>query len=296
MAARRVSVIIAGVLLVAGCARAVSGSPVADQKAADQAKAAAYEQGIKAFQSHFAKLGDEKAKVYNYVTFGDQRRTNEFESAKVGNPPATVLSKRRDSSEEAVLIVHPAGAPIDYVKLDRRHANLAPTPWVSTPADIQPGDPFRPQLLLTSWFAAQLDSAIAQTKLNVPDQQPRTAVPKPGGGYELDTGATLGTMMDKGIATVAEELKSKVTPEMKATVLPVRMEFDADWNFTKLEVRASVPSDSGALELQVGYEVAGQASKSDIPASPLPTQVTAITDPAALSTFWKDLGGPGTGS
>lgn len=297
MAARRVSAVVVGVLLVAGCARPVSGSPVADQKAADQAKTAAYDQGIKAFQSHFAKLGDEQAKVYNYITFADQKRTNEFESAKVGNPPATALSKRRDSAEEAVLIVHPAGAPIDYVKLDRRHANLAPTLWVSTPADLQPGDPFTPQHLLTSWFAVQLDSAIAQTKRNVPDQQRRSAEPKPdGSGYELDTGATLGTMMDKGIATVAEELKSKVTPEMKAAVLPVRMEFDSDWNFTKLEVRASVPSDSGPLELQVGYEVAGKASKSDIPAAPLPTQVTAITDPTALATFWKDLGGPGTGA
>jgi len=269
----------------------VPGTPAADQQAADKVKAADYERGLKSFREHFAKLGDEKAKVYNYA---DQKRTNEFESAKLGDPPATVLTKRRDKAEEPVLIVHEAGDAIDYVQLDRSHSNLAPTRWVSTPADIPKGASWRPEYLLTSWFAAKLAEAVAQTKLDVPDQQQRVAQPRPGGGYELLTGATLGTMMDEGIATVPEEVKGKVTAEMKATVLPVRMEFDADWTFTKLEVRATVPGEPTQLELQVGYEVAGRPSKADIPAAPPAGQVTAITDQAALAKFWKDLGGPGT--
>lgn len=276
------------VTLLSGCARAVPGEARANQQAADAAMAAAYERGIAAFQAHFRRLGDETAAVYNYLVYGDTKRTNEFESAKLGDPPATLLTKRRDESDDPITWLHPAGAEVDYVRLDRGHAHLAPTPWVSLPTIYPKERRFDPHLLLTSWVAVKLDNAISETKLSVPDRQPHTVRPKPDGGFELHTGATLEAMIEEGIASVPDELKSKVTPEMKATVLPVRMDFGPDWEFRAFEVRATVPGDP-QLQIQIGYEVTGTASKDDFPAAPQPAEVTPITDKAAVQTFQDEL-------
>ncbi|MFL6141002.1 MAG: hypothetical protein ACJ72N_03890 [Labedaea sp.] len=278
---------------MSGCARPVSGTASPEAAAADKAMAAAYDRGIGEFEAHFGRLGDERAKVYNYFTWGDTKRTNEFESAKLGNPPATLVTKRRDESDDNVLTLHPAGVDVDYVRLDRAHANLAPTPWVSLPTAFPKDLGFDPHSLLTSWVAIKLDLAINQTKLDAPDQQQRT-VTATGDGYELHSGATLGTMIDQGIATVPEELKSKVTREMKATVLPVRMNFGPTWEFRSFEVAATVPGEP-ELRIQLGYEVAGTTAKSDFPAAPAPAEVTAITDKAAVAKFYDDLSSTGAG-
>jgi hypothetical protein len=292
VAAPLLATLLAAVAL-SGCARPVSGTATPNQAAADAAMTAAYGRALGEFEAHFAHLGDEKAKVYNYFTWGETKRTNEFESAKLGNPPATLVTKRRDESDETMLTLHPAGADVDYVRLDRAHASLAPTPWVSLPTAFPKELGFDPHSLLTSWVAVKLDLAMDQTKLDAPDQQQRT-VTVTGDGYELHSGVTLGTMIDQGIATVPDELKSKVTPEMKATVLPVRMNFDPNWRFRSFEVAATVPGDP-ELRIQIGYEVAGTAAKSEFPAAPAPAEVTAITDKAAVAKFYDDLGNPGAG-
>jgi hypothetical protein len=286
-----VGVALAAVLL-AGCGRSVAGSAQPNRAESDRATAAAYAKGIEAFQAHFRRLGDEKAKVYNYFIFGDTRRTNEFESAKLGDPPATTWVKTREKSGGAndgdpVTFLHPADAEVDYLKLDRRHARLAPTPWVSVPTTSPKGVPFDPISLVTSWVAVKLDAALSQTKLDAPDRQERT-VRSTRDGYELHSGITLKSAIDGNLASVPDELKGKVPTDMTSAVIPVRIDFGPNWEFRKFEVVGTVPGDP-ELRIQVGYEVAGEASRNQFPPTPQPAEVTAITDSAAVDKFYDDL-------
>lgn len=45
--------------------------------------------------------------------------TNEFESAKLGDPPAIRLDKRGDESDNGMLTFHPADTDLDRIRLDK---------------------------------------------------------------------------------------------------------------------------------------------------------------------------------
>ena len=133
-----------------------------------------------------------------------------------------------DGSDTAV-ILHPPDDPVDYVRLDERHANLAPTPWVSTPTLYQNG--FETCFLLTAWLACHLDNAIAQTKLEAPDRQPEESR-ETEDGVEVTTGALLGLMIDEGFIGIPDERRDEVDPQMRDEVVPVVIRFDGDMKLT----------------------------------------------------------------
>jgi hypothetical protein len=57
--------------------------------------------------------------------------------------------------------------------------------------------------------------------------------------------------------------------------------------FTGFEIRDSITDgDAKPLELQLEYEVIGSATKDDVPDPPEASQVTSITDQAAVDQFW----------
>jgi hypothetical protein len=271
--------------VAAGCAQPTTGRPVADRASAEQATAAAVKRGIDAFQDHFTNFGDEHARVYNYLNFGDTKITTEHESYKVGDP-AGILQKRRfaadgDWSER----VTPPGSKVDFIKLDADHAFMAPTPWVSVPSIYADG--FETCILLTAWAACNVDTSIGQTALDVPDEQPSEARATDD-GFEVTTGALLGVMLDEGIVSVPEDQRDALTERMRKTVVPVTIRLDHAMEFTGLVVRGTVTDgDAPKLEIQLEYEVLGEAAESDIPDAPDAAEVTAITGQAALDAFWE---------
>ncbi|MGH3879162.1 MAG: hypothetical protein ACRDSK_19205 [Actinophytocola sp.] len=272
------------VLAATGCAQATAGSARPNEEAAD---AITVEAGITAFQEHFEKLGDEHAKVYNFLNYGDIQLTTEHESRKYGDPPITVLERRRADESDTSVVLHPPDDPVDYVRLDERHAHLAPTPWVSTPTIYSNG--FETCFLLTAWLACHLDNAIAQTKLEAPDRQPEQSR-KTEDGVEVTTGALLGLMIDEGFIGIPPERQDEVTAQMRDEVVPVVIRLDEEMRFTGFEIRGKV--DDGKtqpLELQIGYEVLGKAKADDFPEKPAASELTAITDKAAADKFWEDF-------
>jgi hypothetical protein len=282
---RRLACAVVCVAVTAGCAQPTAGRPVADRATAEQATADAVKRGLDAFQDHFANFGDEHARVYNYLNFGDTKITTEHESFKVGDP-AALLQKRRfaadgDWSER----VTPPGSKVDYIKLDSDHAFMAPTPWVSVPSIYADG--FETCLLLTAWAACNVDTSIGQTALDVPDDQPSEARATED-GFEVTTGALLGVMLDEGIVSIPEDQRDALTEPMRKTVVPVTIRLDHAMKFTGLEVRGTVTGgDAPKLEIQLEYEVLGEAEESDIPDAPPASEVTAITGQAALDAFWE---------
>lgn len=271
---------------LAGCAQPVAGGPVPDQAAAEQATADAVKRGLDAFRDHFVNLGDEHARVYNYLNYGDTEITTEHESYKVGDPPATLLKRRHERDGDWSETLHPADAPLDYIKLDENHAFLAPTPWVSVPSLFEDG--WETCFLLTAWVACHLDTAIGQTDLTAPDEQRKQARATED-GFEVTTGALLGEMIDEGFISIPEDQKDSVPQAMRETVVPVVIRLDREMEFTGFEIRATVSDDESStrLELQLGYEVLGEATEEDVPPAPDAAQVTAITDQAALDAFWE---------
>ncbi|HEX6357045.1 hypothetical protein [Actinophytocola sp.] len=271
------------VVAAAGCAQPTTGEPVADEAAAEQATADAVERGLEEFQDHFVNLGDEHARVYNYLNYGDVKITTEHESFKVGEPP-TVLTKRRFTGDgDWSQTLWPNASPVDYIELDSDHAFLAPTPWVSVPSLFTGG--FDNCFVITAWVACHLDAAIGQTKLDMPDRQ-RNDARATDDGFEVITGATLGTMVDEGFISIAEEDR-EFTDRMLNTMIPVVIRFDREMNFTGLEIRDTVTDgDATPLELQLEYEVIGEATKDDLPDQPAAADVTAITDQAAAGQFF----------
>lgn len=281
----RAGAVAAVVLLAAtGCARPTSGTAAPDDAAADRITV---EAGLQAFEDHFAELGDEHAKVYNFLNYDDIELTTEHESRKYGDPPVTVLERRRDDESDSSAILHPPNDPLDYVRLDARHAHLAPTPWVSVPTLYQDG--FVTCFLLTAWLACHLDNAIAQTRLEAPDRQPARAR-ETEDGVEVTTGALLGLMIDEGFIGIPTDRRDEITARMRDEVVPITMRFDADMRFTGFEIRGKVDDgEAKPLELQIGYEVLGEAREGDFPDKPAPGEITAIKDQAAADKFWEDF-------
>jgi hypothetical protein len=281
----RVAALAAVVLVSAtGCTQPTSGTPAPDRKAAD---AITVKAGLKAFEDHFGDLGDEHAKVYNFLNYGDIHLTTEHESHKYGDPPVTVLDRRRADESDSSSILHPADDPMDYVRLDEKHANLAPTPWVAVPTLYQDG--FQTCFLLTAWLACHLDNAISQTRLDAPDRQPAKAQ-RTGDEVVVTTGALLGLMIDEGFIGIPPEKEAEVSAQMRDEVVPVTITLDADMKFTGFEIRGKVDDGKAEpLELQIGYEVLGESSENDFPDKPAASELTTIADPVAAEKFWTDF-------
>lgn len=272
------------VAVTAGCAQQTTGRPVADRAAAEQATEDAVKRGIDAFQDHFTDFGDEHARVYNYLNFGDTKITTEHESYKVGDPASVLLKRRFSADGDWSERITPPGSKVDYIKLDSDHAFLAPTPWVSVPSTFKDG--FDTCFLLTAWAACNVDASIAQTALEAPDEQPSEARATED-GFEVTTGALLGVMLEEGIVSVPEEERDALTEPMLESVVPVTLRFDDSMEFTGFVVRGTVTDgDAPKLEIQLEYEVLGEAAESDIPEAPAAAEVTAITDQAAVDAFF----------
>jgi hypothetical protein len=272
------------VLLVAGCAQPTAGQATADRVSAEKATSDAVKRGLDAFQEHFNTLGDDHARVYNYLNYGDVKITTEHETWKVGDPPDILFKRRFTEDGGWSETLYQAKSDVDYIKLDPDHAFMAPTPWVSVPALYK--DAFDNCLILTAWVACHLDKAIGETKLDAPDQQPREAQATEN-GFEITTGAMLESMLDEGFISIPQDKRETLTDRQLKTVVPVKLRFDKNMEFTGFEIRDSVADgDATPLELQLEYEALGKATEDDIPTQPEPTEVTPITDQAALDAFW----------
>lgn len=272
------------VAVVAGCAQPTAGSPTADRAAAEKASAEAVERGIDAFEEYFINLGDDHARVYNYLNYGDVKITTEHETWKVGDPPDILFKRRFTEDGDWSETIYQAKSDVDYIKLDSDHAFLAPTPWVSVPALYKSG--FDNCYLLTAWVACHLDKAIGETKLNAPDKQPHRARATED-GFEVTTGATLKSMLAEGFISIPEEKRDGFTDRQLAKVVPVVIRFDADMKVTGFEIRDTITDgDATPLELQLEYEALGKATEDDIPEQPSASQVTPITDEAAVDEFF----------
>lgn len=277
----RVAVLAAVLLAASGCAQATSGAPRPNTAASDEILVKA---GFKAFHDHFANLGDEHAKVYNFLNYGDTELKTEHESYKLGDPPMTVLERHRASADDRSAVLHPPDDPYDYVRLDEEHANLAPTPWVATPSLYKDG--FETCFLLTAWLACHLDNAIAQTKAHAQDK-PVERARRTEHGVEVTTGAQLGLMIDEGFIGIPANEEAEVSAQMRDQIVPVTITFDADMKFTGFEIRGKVDDGrSQPLELQIGYEVLGEATPHDFPDKPAPSETTTIDDPEQAEKFW----------
>ncbi len=275
----------ATVFQAAACAQPTTGTPRADAAAAEKATSDAVARGIDAFQDHFEDLGDEHARVYNYLNYGELKITTQHESFKVGDPPVTLQKRRYAEDGDWSETLTPPESKVDFVKLDKDHAFLAPTPWVSVPSLFADG--FATCYLLTAWVACRLDEAIGQTDLDAPEEQPNEARATED-GFEVVTGALLGEMLDGGFISIPEEERDGLTQPMLATVVPVTFKLNHDMEFTGFEIRATVSdADATPLELQIGYEVLGEASEDDVPETPAATEVTVIPDQAAADAFYE---------
>jgi hypothetical protein len=273
------------VAVVTACAQPTAGQAVADQAAAEKATTDAVQRGLDAFESHFTNLGNEHARVYNYLNYGDLKITTEHETWKVGNPPDILYKRRFKEDGEWSETISPPSSQVDYIKLDPDHAFLAPTPWVTVPSTYKDG--FDNCFLLTAWVACHLDKAIGQTKLDAPDEQPSEARAT-GDGFEVTTGATLKAMMDEYFISIPEEDRGDLTDRQLAKVVPVVLKFDQNMDLTGFEIRDSIADgDAKALEIQLEYEVVGEATKDDVPDPPAASQITAITDQAASDAFFE---------
>lgn len=274
------------VAVAAGCAQPTAGQPVADRAAAEKATADLVARGLDEFQEHFVELADEHARVYNYLNYGDVKITTEHESYLVGNPPSLLTKRRFSEDGDWSETLWPSKSQLDYVKLDADHAFLAPTPWVTVPS-LYANDTFQNCFVLTAWVACHLDTAIGQTKLDAPDEQPSDARATED-GFEVTTGALLGAMVKEGFISIPEEDRDGLTDLMLATMVPVVLRFDRSMGFTGFEIRDSITDgDETPLELQIEYEVVGEATRDDIPDEPEASEITAITDKAAVDAFWE---------
>jgi len=74
---------------------------------------------------------------------------------------------------------------------------------------------------------------------------------------------------------------------MLEQMVPVTIRLDRNMTFVGFELSAKISDgDAPTLEIQLGYETLGDSTEDDFPEVPEATDVTAITDPAAVDQFW----------
>ncbi|SMC89485.1 hypothetical protein [Kibdelosporangium aridum] len=277
---------LAAVALVAGCGQSVAGSPVANPADAKAAGERLYNQGVSAIQTYVKDATDFRGTVYRYGVIKDKRSGSEVNVSMRGDPPA-LITKIKSTSHPGFDydLYRPADGDREYIRLGPGYAKLAPTPWVSGPANPVSG--FACAISGLQTLCKLVDAMDQSTKGGgVSPQGTRLA----DGGTEVRTGITLKAFIDNSVIPIPADITALVEPEMMGRTFPTKIVVNADGTLRTVEVKGEVPGKGGKVQLEVGYEARGRSAADDFPPLPAADQTTALADKAASDDFWARLG------
>ncbi|GAB3910552.1 hypothetical protein GCM10029964_114660 [Kibdelosporangium lantanae] len=245
----------------------------------------------KSIEDNLANDTDGRYTAYVYVKMGAGQLGNESNVSILGGDPS-VLEVRQSRLDPGlkVTVYHPSGDSRDLMRLDGKFTSLAPTQWVSYPTY------YVSRNTITCSYPAldilcNVQRAREDTEKAKPPNLLHDAKVLADGAVELHSGATLKSLLDQRVFTVAAEISNQLTAEMMRTVLPVRITLDADKKLRSIEVNGEASGKPTGLSIQLGFERRGPASPSDFPAMPNPAEVTVIPDEQGRAQLWQRIHG-----
>lgn len=296
--------------LAAGCAAVepVEGEAFPDWEAVDTLAAQTFDAQMALLDVRISESSpfttaartDVTGVSYTHATHGDRETSAQAVVAIRGNP-ASIFVRQTDSKPGyTVDTLHVGGDAWDYLLLGDSLSSLAPTEWVALPTVYgTPGESDLDAGLRTMCFVTgfqtlcQIRSTIVATQESARGAQMRRSVStEPDGVVHSETEVTLAAVVaEDALLDIPSEVSDLFTPAMLDSFIPVSIWQDADGQLLKTEMNGTVRGTDGVEDfvVQVGFEITGDAARSDFPAVPDPADVTTI-DQSGRSAFYDALG------
>ncbi|NIH82645.1 hypothetical protein [Amycolatopsis viridis] len=277
---------LATVGLLTGCGSAQAGSPVANGEDAAAYVSAKFDDTLNALSDQFDANDSRKTRLDQVVRF-DQKRLNATVTAvQLGHPPARLSRNHSNLDSNSYLdVYHPAHSSVEYMLLGPVYASLAPTPWVQLPY---------PEVAYSEcvWAGAQ---TVCKMLGAVQDSvqaggAAKSANRKPDGSVELVAEVTLTAFIHNDVVTFPAAIANELTPEMRNQTLRTRVALDPGGKLTEIQMAGKISGNGHELEIDYHYRLDGTPSDVDLPKIPDPSQVTVLSDSAAVDDFYDRLG------
>lgn len=246
---------------------------------------------LKSLAGQFNGNAARKSVQDTFARFDSRKINSTITAIQLGDPPAR-LSKNHSNldSNEYLDSYHPANSPVEYLLLGPVYASLAPTHWVSTPYTA--GD-----LNECYWSGAQDVCKMLQAVSDSIDggkvdggKAAKSANSLPGGAVELTAEVTLSAFLDNRVIVFPDSISSQFDASMKSRPLQTKITLDADGKLTDLKMSGRIDGDGHQLEINIHYRLDGVPTDNDLPKVPAASEVTALTDSAAVSDFYARMG------
>jgi len=268
-----------------GCGTARAGSAVPNGEQAATYVTDKFAKKLSGLRSEFTGKQARKSLLTKFVRVDNFSSDGTVTGVQIGQPPSRV-SKNQGSrtASEYLISFHPGGSPFEYLQLGPAYSRLAPTPWVSLPYTLGDADE-------CIWSGVQDACEILQS-IGDSFTQGRTAKnasSKSDGSIELTAEVTLGTLLDNKLLTFEPELLQRIDDKMKSQTIPARVILDAESKLREIDLTGIVADNGHEVEVKMSFRIDGEPSTDDLPQIPDPSQVTTLSDKAAIDSFYEGL-------
>lgn len=281
----RVAVLVASVVLAAGCTTGRVGKPIPNGD--DVAKYV----GAK-FSSTLERVADDldndephKSTLRSFMRVGELKSDTTVTAIQVGNPPTRFFknhSNRYSSDYRDYLL--PAGSDVEYVLLGPEYAELAPTPWVSLPYTGEGLD-----ICFWGGYATvcKILNAVNSSMKN--DEMDKTAKSLADGSTELTIDVSLRTFLEERIIVLPDWLLEEISESLLDQVIDTRIVLDPEGDLKEIEMNGLLAADGNEVEIKQHYQVHEPPTEHEIPAVPSSDEVTELTTEEEVDAFYEGM-------
>lgn len=187
--------------------------------------------------------------------------------------------------------IHLGGSANTYYLFGDAYLSVSKTPWVTMPEGDIRADAESVCFYPSVWYLCGIALAWQNTRDTHGDATPVKVDVKSDGSMQLTTAVTLRAIVDASLFSLSSDLEQSISDETFNTFLPLTVFFGPDGQVTKAEINGAF-GESPRLELQLGFELTGEANEENRPPDPAtidPQYVTAVTSQSEVNAFWDAI-------
>ncbi|QFU93937.1 hypothetical protein [Amycolatopsis sp. YIM 10] len=293
MTRRLLAAVAATALLVAGCAQGKAGTPIPDGDEAAGYVSAKFTDTLEKLHDDFQGMPPRKATLDKTFLINGEGVSTQISTVQIGSPPAELVRNHaKDNLNDSIDYLHPAGEKITYALLGPMYTSLAPTPWVSMPAEFATGEL---GACATGTYIAACKMVNAMVNATKNYKAAKVAKRLADGSVELEVDITFRTFLEFKIEQFPDELIAKFTDEMMNNLVKTKISLTPQMKARQIEMTSKFNGKSKIdkdVQIDVHYlfQIIEGATEKDIPAIPDAAQVTALPDQAAVDDFNRRKG------
>ncbi|GAB3580767.1 hypothetical protein GCM10027445_51630 [Amycolatopsis endophytica] len=268
------------------CGSAVAGTPVPNGEDAATYVSAKFDDTLEGLSDQLNQNETRKTRTDTVVRFDEKRINQTISAVQLGHPPAR-LSRNHSNirSDEYLDSFHPADSPVEYLQLGPLYAGLAPTPWVQMPYTAgQYNECYWEGMQSVCKLLGSMQTAVEAGRAM------QSANSKPDGSLELVANVSLSAFIEQDVVTFPATIENEFTADMKAQTFRTRVTLDPRGKLTEIQMQGKITGNGHELEVDIHYRLDGTPSENDLPKVPDPSQVTVLSNSAAVNDFYARMG------